>query len=984
MLVEEVDWYHLLKVPDIMPRDIMPIFVVGGVSSTKTTPTTTPRNGISVVVRGNGGGAATSAAVTNHTMNDSCYSSLQEECAALRQRVRELEDDQGSAGSGKTVDTETDSCAVLDPHEVTNLRKELNKVENDRAAMELDFMNQLSKMARDHAEMVERLQKQLEHKHQSEKELDSDSSSSSSSSLNPRRTESVQVKQLMDDLKAADKELQVNRKDVDELYKKVDKLEGQKATLSQRITDLQLEVDNSSKVISSLNEAMVENDKHWQSRIDKFQTEIKQKAAVITKQSEEMKEMQEKVVRVEGQKTMLLEEITDLRMQLDRNDDAKKAMKKKLDELKLASSGEEESSKIGVFKQAAMDAEDKAEEMKSKLESLENEMRSVNKSYKVDISRLEEAAALKESECEQAHKMIRLKDIEIKNLTEQKTSIENTVKELKLKLEGNTPKGGGREIASPTSSKRFSYQKHSLQSPVDDSIGNEGLMDKLNALERQMKTLEKKLAFEKETNMKLKGQLSDVRNQRPPPIVTSNRRVPAPPFGPPTPPTPALTPQSSYLRARSQSPSFRKDDVQKSPAVPPVTDSPSSTRSVKALAACFEPNKNATENTSPILVYAPTPIVYAEPEIPDRVDIDDFQRQVNDLESQLDDAKSQNEFLQKKLRTQCEQIGELHAEVAALSAMQTTIHASSQKEFDQERSEHKAKIAKLESDLVEARKLLDAESKMVEKLQSEIGAMTSERLAYEECTMDAFEKQVVKGQKSHQSELNSLKVELTKAQMKIAALEKEHEKQVKELEATIEELNVDCDKELEEKAGEVDMFKHKYEQQLDMVTKLEKEREQLCEQMKTISNSRREEIDELQSDLMDKSTAVTTLKRALQAIQMQVEHQTDNTKELEFLREKVQELESQRVPTGTALHMQGFEVEKLQEDNRKLKDQVRNITIERRSIQDKLNAVVEEYNAIRSQPQVFRERNDKLRRELARLTKKLEKIEGGGVSRIAI
>ena len=899
---------------------------------------------------------------SNHQSNDS-ETSLVEECAALRRRVKELEDDQGSAGSEKTLDTEADSCAA-DPNEVTTLRKELNKAENERAAMELDFINQLSTMAREHAEKVEQLEKQLERKHPADD--------------NPRRSESAQVKQLMDDLHAADKELQVNRKDVDDLYKKVDKLEGQKATLSQRITELQLEVDNSSKVISSLNEVMVENDKHLQNTIDKFQTEIKQKTAIITKQSEEIKEMNEKVTRAEGQKTMLLDEITDLRMQLDRNDDAKRAMKKKLDELNKANSGEEESSRIGVLKQAAMDAEEKAEEMKSKMESLENEMRSVNKSYKVDMGRLQEAAALKESECEQAHKMIRLKDIEINNLTEQKTKIENTVKELRLKLEENTT-AGGPEIASPTSSKRYSYQKRSLPSALENTSGGEILMDKLNALERQITTLEKKLAFEKETNVKLKGQLSDAKKQRPPPILTSNRRVPAPPSGPPMTPRSPLPP---YRRARSQSPSFRKDDAQKSPAPLPTPDSPSS-RSVRALAACFEPNKNTMENTSPVLVYAP-PIVYAEPEVPDRLDVEDFQRQINDLESQLDDAKSQNEFLQKKLRAQCEQIGELHAEVAAMAAMQTTIHASSQKEFEQERNEQKAKIANLESNLVEARKLLDAETKMVEKLQSEIREMTSERLAYEECTMDAYEKQVVKGQKSHQSELNSLKVDLTKAQMKLASLEKEHEKQVKELEETIEQLNVDCDKELEEKAGEVDMFKHKYEQQLDMVTKLEREREQLCDQMKTISNSRREEIAELQSDLMDKSTAVTTLKRALQAIQMQVEHQTDNSNELEYLREKVQELESQRVPTGTARHIQGFEVEKLQEENRKLKDQIRNITMERRSIQEKLNAVVEEYNAIRSQPQVFRERNDKLRRELARLTKKLEKIEGGGVSRIAI
>ena len=180
------------------------------------------------------------------------------------------------------------------------------------------------------------------------------------------------------------------------------------------------------------------------------------------------------------------------------------------------------------------------------------------------------------------------------------------------------------------------------------------------------------------------------------------------------------------------------------------------------------------------------------------------------------------------------------------------------------------------------------------------------------------------------------------------------------------------------------MFKHMYEQQLDMVTKLEKERSQLCEQMKIISNSRREEIDEMQADLMDKSAAVKNLQRALQTVEMQVEHQTNNIRELEYLREKVRNFEKQREPKGTAKHLKAFEMEKLEEENRKLKEQVRSITVERRGLQEKLKAVIEDHNALRTQPQVLRERNEKLKQELARLSKKLRSFESAGAGRIAI
>ena len=153
--------------------------------------------------------------------------------------------------------------------------------------------------------------------------------------------------------------------------------------------------------------------------------------------------------------------------------------------------------------------------------------------------------------------------------------------------------------------------------------------------------------------------------------------------------------------------------------------------------------------------------------------------------------------------------------------------------------------------------------------------------------------------------------------------------------------------------------------------------------MKAVSNSRREEIDELQSDLMDKSAVVTSLMRSLQTVEMQLEHQTDNSKELDYLRERVRDLEKHREPKGTALHLKTFEVEKLEEENRKLKEQVRAITLDRRGLQERLKAVVEERNSVRSQPQVLRERNEKLKQEVARLYNKIEKLEGG-VSRIAI
>lgn len=248
--------------------------------------------------------------------------------------------------------------------------------------------------------------------------------------------------------------------------------------------------------------------------------------------------------------------------------------------------------------------------------------------------------------------------------------------------------------------------------------------------------------------------------------------------------------------------------------------------------------------------------------------------------------------------------------------------------------------------------------------------------------MQAYEKRAVTSQKTYQGEANNLRVELTSAQMKIAQLEKDHANQVKELEEAIEELNLECDKELETKQSELDMIKYKLDEQVDIATNLQREREQLCVQMNGASSKRRNELEEVQSELMERTAETQALQRAVQSLEMQVEHHTDSSRELEQLHARVRELESQKAPTGTAKHKQEFELERLEEQNRKLKDQVRNVTFERRSLQEKLNKVVAGQNEERT-TNVLRERNEKLRREVERLNRKLQRKEGS-ISRIAI
>jgi chromosome segregation ATPase len=892
---------------------------------------------------------------------------LMAEVATLRKRVRELEDD----CSGITLDSEFDS------QEAASLRKALSKVENEKAAMELDFMNQLSKMARENSSKVENLQKQLDERESELKAAKNASPVKAVGISHIASAKDAEIKQLKEDLASADKELEVTRKDMDGLYKKINKLEGQKNALIDEVTGLRLEVDNQTKVITSLNQAMEENDKHFTIRVQKLEAEISQKNTVTSKYKDNFAEMNENVIKLETQRAMLIEEITDLRMQLDREDDSKKAMQKKLEDLEQKNRPKSSSTEYGSLKKAASDAEERILELQETVDSLQSELRSVTKSYKTDVSRLEETVSLKEMECEKAQAELAATEETIQKLKKEARTREKEVRE-KAEQEKKIYVELEQEVAN-LKRQRLAYERKTAQSVMNHVSEVDGAKEKIKSLEGEVETLKKNLEGEKKTTSKLKSQLAELKKFP----AKKSIFIPTPPLSPT--PSPAYTgirsrpssPSVKNLRATSPLPVSTASSPANSSLAP---DSPSSRTSVKELAACFEGKGGKMTKESDSVGDCTQTTASSSVTLGFSYDTDSLQRQVQKLEKQLQEAKTQNEELQQKIHEKSEEIGELHAEVSTLSATRSAIQNMSRKEYEKQ-------IEQLQSDLVEAHKALEKETQQVEQLKNEIRELTKERLAYEECTMEAYEKRAVTSQKTYQGELNNAKVELTKAQMKLADVEKDYKNQIEQLEKTIEELNVECDKELEEKQGELDVVKYKYEEQMDMVDKLQKEREQLCVQMNSMSNAKREEIEELQADLMEKSTQITSLQRVLQGLQMQVEHQTDNTNELEYLRDRVRELES-KDPAPKSVHKQHVEVETLKVENQKLQEQIRGLTLERRSLQEKLKETVTSTNSNGGGSdsrtlQVLRERNEKLRKEVDRLTTKLENFEAK-VTRIAI
>eukprot|EP00546_Thalassionema_frauenfeldii_P020040 CAMPEP_0178899962 /NCGR_PEP_ID=MMETSP0786-20121207/3202_1 /TAXON_ID=186022 /ORGANISM="Thalassionema frauenfeldii, Strain CCMP 1798" /LENGTH=846 /DNA_ID=CAMNT_0020570899 /DNA_START=135 /DNA_END=2671 /DNA_ORIENTATION=+ len=822
---------------------------------------------------------------------------LRDEVATLKKRIKHYEDEQETSTerSGKTVDTSVDS---VDQNEIASLRNELRNISGEKATMELEFMNQVAKITKDSSEKVSEIEKKLKH---TEQQLQVSKGQTGCNMVTVDSKVDSETDQLRQDLASADTELGVYRKDVEDLHKKIKKLERQKGASAEEVLELRREIDNEKKTIVSLNLAAEENDKHYKISLDKYISEIANKNSLIASEQEAKQLTNRKLEKLEGQRVMLLEEVTDLRMQLDRAEVFNTSLQNKMENMK-ENNGEQDSTAVGNLKQVASDAEDKVEE-------LQTELREITKSYRNNVSRLEETVTSKKLEIDRMQGEAAEKDKALLKLREEKTKIENELEKERISHEEL------KHELTTVKKQHSAYERKSSDNIKHYVAEVDDMKLTITLLNRENENLKKELSADNS-------------------CAQSRMKV--------------IPSKSSY-----------NDNNDKGDCV----------SSVRTIAATFENNGCSTPNENSKCTNTGVGDLCQASQT-----TENLQGYVDGLERQLQDAKEKIGILHERLGKQTEEIGELNAEVASMCATRAGVQESARKEF-QEELELKAKlIAKLETELAEAKEDLASEKEDLNTLRKEIHEMTSERLAYEECTMQAFEKRAATSQKTLQGELNHLKVEVTNHQINFAKMEKEYKNEIGELEKAIENLNSECDQELEEKQGEVDMIKYKLDEQMDMVRKLEKEREQLCIQMKNMSNTRRDELEDVQASLMETTNQNTSLKRALQALQMQVEHNTNNDKEMESLKNQVEKLKQQTPRKGMSIHKHQTEMESLRDENEALKERIRAITNERRNLQDRLKAATSDKGE--RSLQVYKDRNEKLRQEVDRLNKKLRMGQG--------
>jgi chromosome segregation ATPase len=879
---------------------------------------------------------------------------LLEEVTTLRSRVKELEEDGASGGSGRTAPS-FESHESMENQEVVVLRKQLMKVESDRADLEKDFMNQLSMLAQENRENVEKLQKKLKMAECEKKIIKANGSFEQSEEVWELEQEITQLKaviaangddglqQLVGKLSTTEKELKDVQEQNKNLRGKVEELDSQKSTLLEEITHVRIDYDREVKTASSLRTEMEEMAKDFDLQLEKFQHDFMDQEEAIQRHEESFGDMHDTIVELEGQKALLLDEITGLRLELDREKQTKTELKERIEELTKATIEAGDYKLISMEKRATA-AEENNFKLQDTVNGLQDELRRVTGSYKSDTDRLEECLSSRDSRIDELELTIVKQDQLLKGTEEKIATASHEVKEMKRQLEIKEKDAAEKhhEIASMVS-QRISYEKRSTQSIMDHVAEVDDLRRHVSELEGELAFFKNKL-HEVKTSAFGEQQMTSLTrsSQRPSPRLSTptRRRSSSGAFQFPPPLSPApLTPTRAMSRAEL--------DQQMIGPRTPVRDIRK--KFERSVASGSSRGVSSNDRDRPT----------------DESDISVSSAEAEAFAHKADFESQQVRDLQEKLQKQSELVGELRAEIATLTATRGAQAIIMEKEYADKSRDDEERIASLTSQLEDTRCQLESETELVKALREELNILALEKVANNDNGGSSPERL-----KAIALERNRMANAVTAAQMEKTNMERELMNTIRALEDTIETMNAEIDAELAEKQVEIDTLQCKLDNEFEMVKRMEKEREQICMNINSVSNSKKVEIDELHEELMAMTATAAAQAREINSLMVQVETQKDASEELEYLRMKLRDLEKRSNDTG----MSKDEMDKLWSENQRLNDNLRKMSLERGALQEKLSAVMSEKSASKS-VQVLRERNTALKKEVERLSRRVRQSE---------
>ena len=332
----------------------------------------------------------------------------------------------------------------------------------------------------------------------------------------------------------------------------------------------------------------------------------------------------------------------------------------------------------------------------------------------------------------------------------------------------------------------------------------------------------------------------------------------------------------------------------------------------------------------------------------DKDEIENLKAQVDSLVAELDRVTEHRDELETKDVQNREKFEALQKKVD-----------EKVEEFEMTHNGDKEAIGRLHDQVHSLQEELQETLDTVENLNS--------KLKEKEEAEETVEELARKNQQSLDSQMNKLQTELTKNHV----AETEYKKKIQSYEEMIASMQVEMDESLSVKDKEIEGIKRTEDANKVLAERLTREKEQLVLSMNDMASSRRDEIDELQTELMEMSTRAANQAREVQTVKLQLEESSYRKDEVERLRTRVRELGDQLAARDGGRMNERAELEV---ENSELRQRLRQHSVERQEAEEKLRDFVKDKGGSSRSVQVLRERNAVLKFEVEKLTKKLRKF----------
>jgi len=323
-------------------------------------------------------------------------------------------------------------------------------------------------------------------------------------------------------------------------------------------------------------------------------------------------------------------------------------------------------------------------------------------------------------------------------------------------------------------------------------------------------------------------------------------------------------------------------------------------------------------------------------------------------EMEIETVKEERDQLRSSLNSQSAAVDEAQKTIRELEQMLAEKSYAEANAYEDEKDELLAEIESLSRDLEEARKRLkewEEEREIVNDFKGKLEEADDAREESERTIVETYERKLSLLKLDKDVTIDKLRKELTEEKEASAEELEEMGTKLTQSESEMAELREELSAQLKQREARIFALEKTLEAQEQLVRNMKSEMDHLQGSMENTAAGRREEIEDMQQELVDLTSTAARQDRELTALRMQLEEsKLAHKAEVERLQDTISSLESNdennsdhRTAADLQMELRMREVKdrleklkwrntSLQEENQNLRDRLEKVELQRRGV----------------------------------------------------